>query len=152
MTIASLLAATAAAPGTFGLHLDFGKPGAVPVADALKIILVLTVLAVAPAILIAMSSFTRIIIVLSMIRHGLGMQDTPPNLVLISIAMFLTLFTMSPALEEINSKSLQPLLQKPDRTAGCGHGRIGAAARIHDPADPRERSGTDSGSRTRADP
>lgn len=111
MTIASLLAATAAAPGTFGLHLDFGKPGAVPVADALKIILVLTVLAVAPAILIAMSSFTRIIIVLSMIRHGLGMQDTPPNLVLISIAMFLTLFTMSPALEEINSKSLQPLVQ-----------------------------------------
>jgi flagellar biosynthetic protein FliP len=105
------LSAAASAPSTFGFHLDLGKPGGAPVADALKIILVLTVLAVLPAIVVAMTSFTRTIIVLSMIRHGLGMQDTPPNLVLISIAMFLTLFTMSPALEEINANSLQPLLK-----------------------------------------
>jgi flagellar biosynthetic protein FliP len=105
------LSAAATAPSTFGIHFDLAKPGGAPVADALKIILVLTMLAVLPAILVAMTSFTRTIIVLSMIRHGLGMQDTPPNLVLISIAMFLTLFTMSPALEEINANSLQPLLK-----------------------------------------
>ena len=105
------LSAAASAPGNFGIHFDLAKPGGAPVADALKIILVLTVLAVLPAILVAMTSFTRTIIVLSMIRHGLGMQDTPPNMVLISIAMFLTLFTMSPALEEINANSLQPLLK-----------------------------------------
>jgi flagellar biosynthetic protein FliP len=111
MSILTWLDTAATAPSSFGLHFDFGKPGAAPVADALKIILVLTVLAVLPAILVAMTSFTRIVIVLSMIRHGLGMQDTPPNLVLISIAMFLTLFTMSPALEVINSNSVQPLLK-----------------------------------------
>jgi flagellar biosynthesis protein FliP len=111
MSAITLLGATAAAPGTLGIHFDLGKPGGAPVADALKIILVLTVLAVAPAILVAMTSFTRTIIVLSMIRHGLGMQDTPPNLVLISIALFLTLFTMTPALEDINTNSLQPLMK-----------------------------------------
>jgi flagellar biosynthetic protein FliP len=111
MTVLTSLAAAAAVPGSLGIHLDVGKPGGVPVADALKIILVLTVLAVAPAILVAMTSFTRTIIVLSMIRHGFGMQDTPPNLVLLSIAMFLTLFTMSPALEQINANSLQPLIK-----------------------------------------
>lgn len=111
MSTFTWLHAAATAPGTLGLHLDFGKPGGAPVADALKIIMVLTVLAVLPAILVAMTSFTRIVIVLSMIRHGLGMQDTPPNLVLLSIAMFLTLFTMSPALEVINTNSVQPLLK-----------------------------------------
>ena len=111
MSVVTLLSAAAATPSSFGIHFDVGKPGAAPVADALKIIMVLTALAVAPAILVAMTSFTRTIIVLSMIRHGLGMQDTPPNLVLISIAIFLTLFTMSPALEDINANCLQPLLK-----------------------------------------
>jgi len=107
----ALLTAATSLPSTLGIHFDAAKPGGAPVADALKIVLVLTVLAVLPAILVAMTSFTRTIIVLSMIRHGLGMQDTPPNLVLISIALFLTLFTMSPALEQVNANSLQPLLK-----------------------------------------
>jgi flagellar biosynthetic protein FliP len=107
----ALLTAATGLPSTLGIHFDAAKPGGAPVADALKIVLVLTVLAVLPAILVAMTSFTRTIIVLSMIRHGLGMQDTPPNLVLISIALFLTLFTMSPALEQVNANSLQPLLK-----------------------------------------
>jgi flagellar biosynthetic protein FliP len=111
MSVVTLLSAAAAAPSTLGIHFDLGKPGAAPVADALKIILVLTVLAIAPAIVVAMTSFTRTIIVLSMIRHGLGMQDTPPNMVLLSIALFLTLFTMSPALEDINTRCVQPLLK-----------------------------------------
>jgi flagellar biosynthetic protein FliP len=110
MSLMSLVTAAATAPSTFGISIDVAKPGTVPVSDVLKIILMLTALAVLPAIMIAMTSFTRTIIVLSMIRHGFGMQDTPPNLVLLSIALFLTLFTMSPTLEEINTKSLQPLM------------------------------------------
>jgi flagellar biosynthetic protein FliP len=111
MSLLPLIAAAATASNTFGISIDVAKPGAVPVSDVLKIILMLTALAILPAIMIAMTSFTRTIIVLSMIRHGFGMQDTPPNLVLLSVALFLTLFTMSPALEEINAKSLQPLIK-----------------------------------------
>jgi flagellar biosynthesis protein FliP len=55
-----------------------------------------------------MTSFTRTIIVLSILRHAFGMQDTPPNMVLMSLALFLTLFTMAPAVEDINKNSFQP--------------------------------------------
>ncbi len=80
-------------------------------AAALRIIVLLTLLAVLPAIVIAMTSFTRTIIVLSMLRHAFGMQDTPPNMVLISMALFLTLFTMSPALEQVYTQSIKPLME-----------------------------------------
>jgi flagellar biosynthetic protein FliP len=100
--------AAEAAPGSLGISFDLSKTGALN--DPLKIVLVLTLLAVLPAIVIAMTSFTRTIIVLSMLRHAFGMQDTPPNMVLVSLALFLTLFTMAPAFEEINSKSLKPLM------------------------------------------
>lgn len=95
-----------------GIDIDIGTDagGRTQVATALKILLGLTVLSLAPAILIVMTSFTRIIIVLSMLRHAFGMQETPPNIVLISLALFLTLFTMTPVLNEINSKAFQPYL------------------------------------------
>ncbi|MEJ1964231.1 MAG: flagellar type III secretion system pore protein FliP [Gammaproteobacteria bacterium] len=83
--------------------------GGQPVAGALRIVAMLTLLALLPAVVIAMTSFTRTIIVLSLLRHAFGMQDTPPNMVLLSLALFLTLFTMSPAIEQINSRGLQPL-------------------------------------------
>jgi len=79
-------------------------------ADPLRIVALLTVLALLPAIVIAMTSFMRTIIVLSMLRQAFGMQDTPPNIVLLSLALFLTLFTMAPALERINVQSVQPLM------------------------------------------
>jgi flagellar biosynthetic protein FliP len=112
MILATLATSTAHAAGVsapLGISFDPGKAGGVPVTDALKIILLLTVIAVLPAVVVAMTSFTRTIIVLSMLRHGFGMQDTPPNMVLLSIALFLTLFTMSPAIEEIYTRSIQPL-------------------------------------------
>lgn len=80
------------------------------VASAIKILAGLTVLSLAPAILMSMTSFIRIVIVLSMLRHALGMQETPPNTVVISLALFLTFFTMSPALQEMNTKALQPYM------------------------------------------
>ncbi|HOT22671.1 MAG TPA: flagellar biosynthetic protein FliP, partial [Sedimentibacter sp.] len=64
--------------------------------ETLEILFLLTIIALLPSILIMMSSFTRIIIVLSFVKNALGLQQTPPNQVLIGIAIFLTLFTMSP--------------------------------------------------------
>jgi flagellar biosynthetic protein FliP len=96
--------------GAFGITIDALHGNGTAVAPALQIVLLLTVLALLPAIVVAMTSFTRTIIVLSMLRHAFGMQDTPPNMVLTSLALFLTLFTMSPVLTEINTRSVQPLM------------------------------------------
>ena len=79
-------------------------------AQALRIVLGLTVLAVLPALLVCLTSFLRIIIVLSMLRHAVGMPETPPNTVLIGLALFLTLFTMSPVLHTINLDAFQPFM------------------------------------------
>lgn len=77
-----------------------------------QILLILTILTLAPAILIMMSSFTRIIIVLSFIRNALGTQQTPPNQVLIGLALFLTFFIMAPIGADINENALQPFLNE----------------------------------------
>jgi flagellar biosynthesis protein FliP len=91
-----------------------GAPlGAAPSAEtaqALRIVLGLTVLAILPALLVCLTSFLRIIIVLSMLRHAIGMNETPPNTVLIGLALFLTLFTMSPVLHQVNQQALQPFM------------------------------------------
>ena len=81
------------------------------VVNVIKIILVLTVLTLAPAILIMMTSFTRIIVVLSFLRQALGTQQMPPNQLLVGLALFLTLFVMQPFLKEINQNALQPYLK-----------------------------------------
>lgn len=92
------------------INIGNGKGNKQELATALKIAIGLTVLALAPALLISMTAFTRIVIVLSMIRHGLGMQETPPNSVIVSLALFLTLFTMMPVLTEIDTRAYQPFL------------------------------------------
>ena len=74
------------------------------------ILLALTVLSVAPALLIMMTSFTRIAIVLSLTRNALGLQTVPPNQVIVGLALFLSLFVMGPTLSEINDEAVQPLL------------------------------------------
>ena len=78
--------------------------------DVTRTALILTLLAVVPAILVSMTSFIRIVIVLSMVRHAFGMPETPPNAVLVSLSLFLTAFTMSPVLNELNRDTIQPLL------------------------------------------
>jgi len=102
----------ALAQGARGLGLELaGKSrDGQEVSGALKILLALTLLALIPGILVAMTAFTRIIIVLSMLRQALGMQETPPNMVLVSLALFLTLFTMLPVVKEINDSALGPYL------------------------------------------
>jgi flagellar biosynthesis protein FliP len=93
-----------------GLQVNLGGKGGAETASAIKILLGLTVLSLAPAILMSMTSFVRIVIVLSMLRHALGMQETPPNTVVVSLALFLTFFTMAPTLQEVNTKAMQPYL------------------------------------------
>ncbi len=77
----------------------------------LKILFLITVLAIAPSILITVTSFTRIVIILSLLRHALGTPQTPPNQVVIALSLFLTLFTMAPTFEKINQIALQPYLK-----------------------------------------
>ncbi len=82
------------------------------IASSLKIVFLLTVLSLAPAILIMTTSFSRIIIVLSFLRQALGTQQMPPNQIIIGLALFLTFFIMSPFWTEVNSKALQPYLSE----------------------------------------
>ena len=77
--------------------------------STLQILLILTVITLAPSILIMVTSFTRIIIVLHFVRSALGTQSTPPNQVLIGLALFLTFFIMSPVFTEINTNAIEPL-------------------------------------------
>ena len=94
-----------AASGTSLGPIHFDQDNISPVLQAFA---VLTVLSLAPGILIMLSSFTRIVIVLSMLRNALGLQQTPPNTVIISLALFLTLFTMMPVAKTIYSEAFQP--------------------------------------------
>jgi flagellar biosynthetic protein FliP len=72
--------------------------------------LYLSMLAFLPAIVICMTSFVRTVIVLAMVRHAFGMPETPPNVVLISLSLFLTAFTMSPVISRINQEAYQPYM------------------------------------------
>lgn len=78
----------------------------------LRSFLLLTLLSVVPLLLISLTSFTRIVVVLSLIRSALGLQQTPPNSVLVTLALFLTLFTMSPVMQAAKAQALDPYLRK----------------------------------------
>ena len=78
--------------------------------ETLDILLLLTVLTLLPSILIMLTGFTRIIIVLSLVRNGLGLQQMPPNQVLIGLALFLTLFVMSPIVDKVKTDAYQPYI------------------------------------------
>jgi len=82
------------------------------VVPAIKIVALLTILTVAPAILLMTTSFTRILIVLSFVRQALGAQTMPPNQVLLGLSLFLTFFTMSPVWDHVQAKALNPYLEK----------------------------------------
>lgn len=78
----------------------------------LQLVILLTVLTLAPAILILLTSFTRIIVILSFIRSSLATQQMPPNQVLIGLALFLTFFVMNPTFQEVNQEGIQPYLKE----------------------------------------
>ena len=82
------------------------------VSTSIKLLLLLTVLSLAPSILILMTSFARIMIVLSFTRTALATNQMPPNQVIIGLALFLTFFIMAPTLQEVNEQALQPLFDE----------------------------------------
>jgi flagellar biosynthetic protein FliP len=90
------------------LNIDFGAAGEDGILGPLQMLIFFALLTLAPSILIMMTSFTRIIIVFSFLRNALGLQQTPPNQVIVGLALFLSLFIMGPVLEEINETALQP--------------------------------------------
>jgi flagellar biosynthetic protein FliP len=94
-------------PEDFELNIT-SNAGSTSLSASMKMILVLTVLSLAPFILIMVTSFTRIIVVLHFLRSALGTQTTPPNQVLIALALFLTLFIMSPVMNQVNTDCVQP--------------------------------------------
>ncbi len=94
-------------PGvTVAVDPNLGKPS-----QTVSIILLLTVLSIAPAILVLCTSFTKIVVVLSLTRNALGTTTIPPNQVLAGLALFLSLFIMSPVLSDINDAGIQPYLK-----------------------------------------
>jgi flagellar biosynthesis protein FliP len=90
------------------------KEAATPaeVSTVLQVLFVMTVLTVAPAILLMTTAFTRIVIVLGFVRQAMGTQNTPPNQVLLGLSLFLTFFVMAPTFNTINAQALQPYMQE----------------------------------------
>ena len=104
-----LLPQVGLAEGIPALKILEGNAGGTEYSLSLQLIIVMTLLSLLPSILILMTSFTRIIIVLSLLRQALGTAQTPPNQVLIGIALFLTLFIMNPILQTIYDDALMPV-------------------------------------------
>ncbi|MEN6319157.1 MAG: flagellar type III secretion system pore protein FliP [Syntrophaceae bacterium] len=91
------------------INLNIGGAGeSGQVSTVLKLLILLTVLALAPSILIMLTSFTRIVIVFSLLRSALGTQQMPPNQIIIGLSLFLTFFIMTPVWDKVNTQALQP--------------------------------------------
>lgn len=114
-----LLAAAGTASSTVSLNVggQLSKPS-----ESILIIIALTLLGVAPALLIMLTSFTRIAVVLGLTRNALGLQGIPPNQVIAGLALFLSLFIMAPTISKVNSDAVQPYL----------HGKINATQAYRD--------------------
>ncbi len=95
------------------MNIDLGEStGGTATAKLIQLVVLLTVISLAPSILVMTTSFMRIVIVLSFLRSALGLQQTPPNQVLISLALFMTAFIMAPAFEKSYNDGIKPLLEE----------------------------------------
>lgn len=108
LSLAALPAA--AAPGLSAVTMTTGADGAATYSVSLQVLIAMTMLTVLPALVLTMTAFTRIIIVLAILRQALGTMQTPPNQVLIGLALFLTIFVMFPVIDRINQEAVQPYL------------------------------------------
>jgi flagellar biosynthesis protein FliP len=102
-------AAAANAASAGGLSINFNGSGLFT-DRMMQIIALITILSVAPSILIMMTSFVRIVVVLSLLRTALGLQQSPPNAVIVSLALFLTLFVMTPTFKDAYAQGIEPLV------------------------------------------
>lgn len=112
VTFAATFALLSHAAFAQAITLDLGKGADTTTVTGrvIQLVAIMTVLSLAPSILIMMTSFTRIIVVLSFLRTAMGIQQTPPNSVIISLALFLTLFIMQPTLETSYKQGIEPLI------------------------------------------
>ncbi len=95
--------------GAASFQVDLGGGGTdINGMDTLQLLFLFALLSLGPTLLLMMTSFTRIIIVFSFLRNALGLQQTPPNQVMVGLALFLSLFIMSPVLKEVNTQGLEP--------------------------------------------
>ena len=108
--IALLLTASAAGAQTVDLSALIPSGGASATARIVQMVAILTVLSVAPGLLIMVTSFTRFTVALSFLRSGLGLQSTPANLVLISLSLFMTFYVMAPTFDRAWQNGLKPLM------------------------------------------
>ncbi len=96
-----------------GISIDLGADGDGTVTGrVVQLIAILTILSLAPSILIMMTCFTRLVVVLSFLRTAIGIQQTPPNTVMISLAIFLTFFIMTPTFEAVYTNAVEPLINE----------------------------------------
>jgi len=96
-----------------GITITLGKPQkAEDISLSLQLLIFMTILTIAPTLLIMLTSFTRIVIVLSFTRNALATQQAPPNQVLIGLSLFLTIFIMGPVFREVNEKGIKPYMDK----------------------------------------
>jgi flagellar biosynthetic protein FliP len=109
---AAILTLSAGEAAAQSLTLDLGEGGGELTGRILQIFLLMTVLSLAPSILIMVTSFTRIVVVLSLLRSAMGVQQTPPNVVLVSLALFLTAFVMAPTFERAYNLGVVPLMNE----------------------------------------
>jgi flagellar biosynthetic protein FliP len=100
--------ADAASDATNGLSIIYNNENGT-MSASVRIVLILTIISLAPSLLVMLTSFTRIIVVLHFVRMALGTQTSPPNQVLVGLALFLTLMIMSPVFTEINENAIKPL-------------------------------------------
>ncbi|HJV91118.1 MAG TPA: flagellar type III secretion system pore protein FliP [Holophagaceae bacterium] len=126
-----LLACTAATATPLpSVSVNFGKsPSGPGLSTALQAAMVLTILTLAPTILMTMTSFTRMVVVMHFLRQGLGTQQTPSNQVLISLSLVLTFFVMGPTINEINTQVIQPL-NRNELTVDQAFERTGAPLKV----------------------
>ena len=94
------------------LSMDLGPGGGTATGRIIQLLALFTVLSLAPSLLIMITSFTRIVVVLSFLRTAMGTQQTPPNQVLVSLAMFLTLFVMMPTMQQSYDEGIKPLMEE----------------------------------------
>jgi flagellar biosynthetic protein FliP len=107
-------AACAAATGFPSINLSIGGNAGEPekMATVVQLLFILTVLSLAPAILMMLTSFTRVVVVFSLLRHALGTQQMPPNQVIVGLSLFITLFIMAPVWQRVSTEALTPYYEE----------------------------------------
>lgn len=112
VAVASVYAAPSLALPNINLSMSGGTTEPEKVSSLIQIVILLTILSLAPAILLMVTSFTRIVIVLSLLRHALGTQTMPPNQIIIGLSLFLTFFIMAPVFNRVNDEALKPYYEE----------------------------------------